>query len=192
MGLRGSLVFLVAALVMTSVIAPAEAESLSKGWNRINRQAKTNIDNAGKKAKNAIDKAGKQAETNLKHAGSHVARDVKNFFRWVREDNCDRVKRKDGPKAEKECRDEQAKSNAAHRSSTPTGYADQYYAAIEVDCWKPGQNLRWGTTTVQIWSKVSKRDAGETAWGLVRAGDVCKENWNDQNLTDGEARWVSQ
>lgn len=177
-----------AALVISS--APASSESLRKGLGRIGHQAEVNARSVKEKAKAAIDKAGEQGETNLKHAGTRLERDAKNFIRWVRESNCDRVGRKKGAKARRQCEAQAAANREAHQDQLTGGF-DKYYAAIEVDCWKPGEKGRFGTTTIQAWSNESKQQARARVLSKLNARNVCRQSWQYSKLEDGQHRWVS-
>jgi hypothetical protein len=65
-----------------------------------------------------------------------------------------------------------------------------YSAALEVECWKPGEDSRWGTSRITGWSSVSVEEARSRAYAKYQASNVCQDTWHDQNLTDGTARWL--
>lgn len=152
------------AAICFSLVAtgPLEAESFSRGWKRITHQAKVNGT----------------------HLGRRLGRDIRNTFRFFSEQGCDRVKRKKG-------KDSEAYKRCMRQSGATAGPPPQFYAAVEVDCWKPGRDTRWGTVELKVWSMISKRDAQRTITDQTSLGDVCRTMHHDQNLTDGLWRWTA-
>jgi len=170
----------------------SEWDRAKKALKTVGNQAKTNAENLADKSKKAADVAWEQTKTNAEHLGDRVERDVENFFRWIREDDCDRIGRKDGPEAKARCEAEKKAKKAGAASPPPS--AGPYYAAMEVDCLRPGDEGIWGSSTIGYWSHVSKADAKANVEKNIDGynGRVCAMRWNDNELTDGPSRWVSE
>jgi hypothetical protein len=153
-------------------------------------QGKTNAQHLADDLNKAGAKAIDQGETNAKHAGARIERDGENFFRWIREDKCDRVRRKDGEEAEKQCRKEVAENDARFKGAAQTTY--KYFAAMEIDCSSPRKDWGiWGNVTLWGYSNVSKEDAKAQVLKKMQNGKVCAREHKYDELTDSESRWVS-
>jgi hypothetical protein len=137
-----------------------------------------------------INTAARQTKTNLKFGTKRVIRVGSHFIRWITEDNCDRVGRKDGPEAQRKC--EQDNKNQRASSANETNKLGRFHATLEIDCWKPGNDSRWGTSSSTAWSDVSTAAAERLVMQHVNTfdGNVCRQRWRDENLYDGDRRWT--
>lgn len=171
--------------------AKKAANQAKAAADKAREQAETNLKNLEEKAKKAADVAREQAKTNAEHLGERVERDADNFIRWLKEDDCDRIGRKEGPAAKARCKAKKANQRTV---TVPPSGAGHYYAAMEVDCMRPDDEGIWGSSTIQYWSKVSKADARQNVEKVIDSynGRVCATRWNDAELTDGPSRWVSE
>ena len=123
-----------------------------------------------------------------KDFGKHVSQFARNSVRWVKEDKCDRIKRKRGKEAERRCR---IQLKVQSENYNP-GSKFMYYAAAEVNCYKPGRSDRWGQQIIRVWSPVSLVEARRTITDQTSLGTVCSTLGNDPNLRDGTWRWSNE
>ena len=156
---------------------------------RLERQTKTNVENLAENVSDNAKRLGDQTETNVIVLGQRAKRDAENFIRWVREETCDRVRRKDGPEAGRRCEEEMKRRQ---QSSGPgSAQTEQFYASKETECLNPDGST-WGSSGIGTWGK-SPEDARRKVDEIIRGygGRVCAIRWHDDRLTDGDARWTT-
>ncbi|QAY80407.1 hypothetical protein ETR14_27595 (plasmid) [Sphingosinicella sp. BN140058] len=154
------------------------------------RKSRNTFDRVGAE----LERTGERWEAEGERWFKRGARNVKNSVRLFIEGPCDRKGRKYGEKARRECRRDQAerKRNASQQPRSSDQPAT-YLAVAELDCWKPGNEDRWGTTRVIGSSGLSRADAQRDAEEQINEyPDLCQTRWNDANLRKGEHRWVDR
>lgn len=130
------------------------------------------------------------AEVDAENLHERAKRDVRNTVRWIREDSCDRIKRKEGEVAYRRCVTS-AQERPHSRSAAPGAYpARTDYAIIEVVCVRQGNGERYGTTTVSHRVRGTRQDAMRSLDQYYRTTNVCNTNFQRTDLRDLPYRWV--
>lgn len=130
---------------------------------------------------------GRSAETDLNNLGQRVERDLRNTGRWIREDNCDRIRRKEGEVAYRRCL-------APKPRATPVSYPQQMggrgYAIMEVGCVYQVSGVRYGSTTLTHHVQGSREQAIAHLERHYRENNVCNQRFGRSDLRDLPYRWV--
>ena len=115
-------------------------------------------------------------------------RDIRNTGRWIREDSCQRERRKHGDAAYRHC---MAKSQGSPQSRPSTGsrLSPTAYAIMEVSCVMARDGWRYGSFTISHSTRGTRQDAMRYLLDHYNSNHLCQQRFGRADLLD-RYRWV--